>query len=442
MSDAQPRTGPARRHGALVAVVLACLGLLIVLAATILLAAHGFWRPALARPGDAPGFLAAVQQRFLADHRGNAAIVLLQDGEVAAELYFSADPRERIHRDSLFQVASLSKWISAWGVLRLADRGLIDLDAPVDNDLKRWSLPQTGFDNGAVTARRLLSHTAGLDDDLGYDGFAQTAEVQPLPASLEHAADAMPGASGVVRVAWPPGSRWQYSGGGYSLLQLMIEDVTGRDFAGYMRDEVLRPLDMRNSGYDLLALADPDLAQHFDLDGKPAAPRKFSALAAASLYTSPADLVRFLQAHLPGPGGAPAGRGVLSAQSVQMLARPHAREFGIPIWGLGVTIFGSDGAGGHVIGHDGVNLPAINTTARLAPASGDAIIALTTGDLSLASRIGARWNYWQSGRTDINTLSQHLPRQLLGAGIAWLALVAAAVALGRMRLRRRHDADH
>lgn len=106
------------------------------------------------------------------------------------------------------------------------------------------------FDNNGVTVRRLLSHTAGLTDGLGYHGFPATARAQSLEDSLTYAADRMPDVDGHVRVGHAPGSRFQYSGGGFALLQLIIEEVTHDRFAHFMQQTVLGPVGMTRSTYD------------------------------------------------------------------------------------------------------------------------------------------------------------------------------------------------
>jgi CubicO group peptidase (beta-lactamase class C family) len=120
----------------------------------------------------------------------------------------------------------------------------------VSRYLTRWQLPPSEFDNDGVTVRRLLSHTAGLTDGLGYRGFPAGTQVQSLEASLTYAADHMPGVDGHVRVGLVPGSHFQYSGGGYALLQLVIEEVTHDRFAHFMEQTVLEPLGMARSTFD------------------------------------------------------------------------------------------------------------------------------------------------------------------------------------------------
>jgi CubicO group peptidase (beta-lactamase class C family) len=150
----------------------------------------------------------------------------------------------------LFQMASVSKWVTSWGVLALVQQGRLELDAPVSRYLTRWRLPPSEFDNDGVTVRRLLSHTAGLTDRLGYFGFPPGTPAQSLEDSLTYATDHTPIADGHARVGYAPGSRWLYSGGGFTLLQLLIEEVTHDRFAHFMQQTVLDPLGMTRSTFD------------------------------------------------------------------------------------------------------------------------------------------------------------------------------------------------
>lgn len=396
--------------------------------------ANGWWREPLAPPGDAAGFAAAVAARLQSESVGNAAFRMLSGGKVAAEHYHSIG--EPVTADTRFQMASVSKWLTAWGVLRLVQAGRVDLDAPVDDYLTRWQLPEGEFDNREVTARRLLSHTAGLTDGLGYDGFLPGTPVPSLEASLSRAADAMPGADGRTRVGMEPGSGWLYSGGGFALLALLIEEVSGRPFASYMQAEVLDPLGMRRSTFDLTR-ADPrteagprDVATAYDTDGTPVPYRRFAAPSAAGLYSSAADLTRFLQAQLPGPSGEPPGRGVLAGDTLMRMFEPHASARGTDIWGLGVMLYAPNGAGGHVIGHEGRNVPAINTSVRLDPSTGNGVVLLVTGNPDLASALGSEWVFWQTGRLDVMTYAAATGDMIIAVAIGWIVIALLVVMIG------------
>jgi CubicO group peptidase (beta-lactamase class C family) len=166
----------------------------------------------------------------------------LKEGVVEFEKFHSAG--KRVDRNTVFQVSSLSKWISAFGIMKLVEDGKLDLNAPVSKYLTRWQLPAGEFNNEEVTVRRLLSHTAGLTDGLGYSGFETGTQVQSVEQSLTKASDADEGLTGAVYVGIKPGSEFKYSGGGYTLLQLLVEEVSDRSFASYMKESVFDPLGM------------------------------------------------------------------------------------------------------------------------------------------------------------------------------------------------------
>jgi len=417
--------------------VLTGLALLALWTALVGLGARNGWlRQEPAPAGDSEGFVRWASSRYARESKGNIAIVLLDDGRPAHS--FFASHGRAVDERTLFQAASLSKWLTAWGVMALVEEGRIELDAPVSRYLTRWHLPPSQYDESAVTVRRLLAHTAGLTDGLGFRGFAPGQAVPSLEQELTHTTDVLPSADGVVRVGAEPGSGWRYSGGGYLLLQLMIEEVTHEGFDSYMRRAIFGPLGMADSTFE-----DPDparLADIFAEDGAPATHYRFAATGAASLYTSAADLGAFLQAQLPGPNDAPAGRGVLTPAALREMATPQATLFGLPVWGLGESLYAPTAGGGFVIGHDGQNHPAINTTARLDPATGNGIVVLATGSPTLAREIGGEWTFWQTGKVGLDTLvlfDAPAIAIVFAAGVAAIVVsIAAATLLRRRRARQ------
>ncbi len=413
-----------------VSVMVLCtvLALAVWTAGVVAGAVEGWWRQPLAPAGDPRAFMDAAVAEIDRTRRGNVAFVLIEDGRVFDEHFTSAG--QPVDRDTLFQVASMSKWITAWGVMALVEAGRLDLDAPVSTYLTRWSLPRTEFDNGGVTVRRLLSHTAGLTDGLGYGGFAPGQPVQPIVASLTRAADASPGADGAVRVGIEPGSAFEYSGGGYTLLQLIIEEVSGQSFNDYMRSAVFVPLGMTRSTYSLEDASTTNVAEFYDVDGTPAIHYRFTSLAATSLYTSAADVTRFIQVHAIGSSGEPAGRGVLAPKTLEEMRRPHASQLGADIWGLGTMLYAGNNAGGFVIGHDGNNDPAINTAARLDPATGNGVVVLETGNRLLATTMAGEWLFWRTGNVDFLTLTIEAESLLEVLAAGWIAILLAASIVG------------
>lgn len=396
----------------------------LVIAGTV----EGWWRKPLAPSADTTAFQAAAVAEIDKMHKGNVAYTLISKGRIAASHFVSAG--KPIDGDTRFQVASMSKWITAWGVMTLVDAGKLDLDKPVSLYLKRWQLPPSKFDNNRVTVRRLLSHTAGLTDGLGYAGFKPGTPVQSLEASLTRAADTSPGHDGRVQVGIEPGTEFAYSGGGYTLLQLLIEDVTGQSFNDYMKAAIFNLLGMTRSTFVIGDANATDVADFFDERGHPATHYRFTALAAASLYTTANDMTRLIQAHIPGPNGEPPGRGVLKPETLRQMRRPHASTFGADIWGLGTILYAPNNAGSFIIGHDGNNDPAINTAARVDPASGDGIVILETGNKLLATELAGEWVFWKTGHVDFLTVTMEAGTLLKTLAAGWAAIILAAIVIG------------
>ena len=416
------------------------LSLLCAIAAMVLWAGvvfiatlNGWGRKPLAPTGDANAFMESAKKEISAKYRANAAFRLIENGKLHGE-YFAGDS---VNSETLFQVASLSKWISAWGIMTLVEAGKLDLDAPVATYLTRWTLPESEFDNSKVTVRRLLSHMAGLTDGLGYAGFAPGAKLQSLEESLTRAADTSPGADGRVRVGLAPGTKWRYSGGGYTLLQLIIEEVSGEAFESYMQRAVLQPLGMNRSTFAVDPDNLPNVAPLYDAKGNKAAHRRFTALAAACLYTTASDMTRFIQAHLIGSRGELAGRGVLKPETLKLMRQPHASQMGADIWGLGTMLYVPNGAGDFIIGHDGKRQPAINTAVRLNPSTGDGIVVLQSGNPLLATIMAGEWVFWQTGKIDFLMFTLVAKKMITIVFIGWGVIILTALFIGWRRSRGR-----
>ncbi|MEL7122930.1 MAG: serine hydrolase [Bacteroidota bacterium] len=393
--------------------------------------AYGFIEGFLLRPITAQksseAFIEATKEKIDKEFVGNFGMVLIENGEVADDYFYSID--EPVDQNTLFPVASISKWVTSFGVIKLVEQGQLDLDEPVDHFLTRWNLPPSEFDNEKVTIRRLLSHSSGLVDGLGYAGFKPDEKVQTIEESLTKAADA-PYAEGVAKVGYEPGSRYEYSGAGYTILQLLIEEVTGQSFQEYMLQEVLEPLGMKNSTFVLSQRPNADLAQIFKDDGTTRQMNKFTALAAASLFTSTADLSKFLKANVT-------DNKVLAKESISKMSTAETFINNIGVYGLGPDLYSQNDKNSNIIGHDGSGNNAINTAARIDLVSKNGIIILETGNYNMASSLADEWMFWTAGIADYVVMQRNIPYLVTLFVVGCIVIFTIAILIIRNKNKKR-----
>lgn len=206
--------------------------------------------------------------------------------------FYSYESSRRIDPYTLFQAASISKPVAAGGVMKLVQTNQLDLDEPVNTYLSEdWQVPMNDYQKKeAVTLRRLLSHQAGVN----VHGFPGYAEGEDFPTLVQVLNGVPPANTAKIEVVNTPGAEKKYSGGGYTVVQKIIEDVTGQPFFDYMRNQVLKPLGMTNSFYSqplAPALVNAAAIGH-RADGSQVVGKwhHYPELAAAGLWTTPTDL--------------------------------------------------------------------------------------------------------------------------------------------------------
>jgi CubicO group peptidase (beta-lactamase class C family) len=390
---------------------------------------YGWWMSPIAAPGDSVEFFRKATAIIKAENSGNTAMVLIQDAEITGEFYSNLN--DTVNENTVFSTASMSKWFAANAVMKLVEDDRISLDDPVERHLSRWQLPTSQFDNSRVTVRRLLSHTAGLNDGLGFGDYKPEEQLPSLEESLT-SARASSGDEVNFAVQSLPGDEFAYSGGSYLILELLVEEVAGMTFAAYMQNTFFDPLGMTRSGYNFIGEIENN-AGSYDRDGEPAASYKYASNAATAFSTSTADLAKFVMAQLPENQSS----AILSQATITDMRQPHGRTFGADIWGLGTILYSPTRNGDFLFGHDGGNDPAINSTARINPDNGDAIIVLETGHPSLATNIGSQWVLWQTGMPDVLAINLVVQSMILPLSIGLLLiLLASAYAVFRHSRRR------
>ena len=259
-----------------------------------------------------------------------AVVSYIQDGEVAWTKAFGVADRAKgtpMSVDNVFCTASASKALTAWGVMKLVEQGIIDLDVPVDQYLKRWHLPPSQFDSSGVTVRRVLSHTAGLTVN-GYAGYYPRR--LPTPSLAEVLSGGNQG-NGAVQVAWEPGAGYHYSSGGYTVLQMVIEDVTGEPFEDYMKREILTPLGLTQGGWTWTAALKANAPTPYGFRGDDVMQyRTFATLGIGDYITSVPDYAKFIAMLVTGPNGEPPGRGVLTSEAIALMTttQPNTGGYG------------------------------------------------------------------------------------------------------------------
>jgi CubicO group peptidase (beta-lactamase class C family) len=314
----------------------------------------------------------AARQAMATSTTPGLAVALVHHGRVAWVKGYGLvgrETREPVTRATRFQAASVSKPVTAWGLLRVVEQGRIGLDEPVVGYLRRWHPPPSPFDANGITVRRLLSHTAGLSVH-GYAGLTPERPLPSIAASLSgEAVGSFP-----VELLEAPGRGWLYSGGGYSVLQLLVEEVTGRPFAEFMQAEVLGPLGMNASSFRWRRI--PATAFPHDAGGGRIPDFAFAEEAAAGLVTTAFDLARFVAAALPGPQGEPPGRRVLSPSGVRLALTAAPATDGC--WGLGYGL-GLLPGGDLLAYHEGANR-GWRAGLALLPERRAGIVVLANGD--------------------------------------------------------------
>lgn len=395
----------------------------------------GWWHKPFTDSNDPQLFTEAVNHQIEKEFVGNFAMAIMKNGTIEKELFYSKN--KKVDKHTIFQVSSLSKIVSAVGVMKLVELGKINLDTPVSKYLKRWKLPPSQFDNEEVTVRKLLSHTAGLTDGLGYNGFTNKDSTQTLEQSLTKAKDADDGESGEVKVGIEPGSKWKYSGGGFTLLQLLVEETSGQAFNDFMKDSLFTPLKMTSSSYILNDTIKSRLCEFYNSEKSTAPHFYYSSLAATSLYTSLSDLETFFQLFFKGKNGESIGRGQISPESLKQMRKSHWDMMGERIYGLGTMLYIDIDKNEDIFGHDGKSTPPINTAIRINPKTGDGIIILETGNPNLATKLASDWVFLESGKTDTLLFTMLLGKmtKLIFTGI--ILISALGIGIGKWRKRRK-----
>jgi CubicO group peptidase (beta-lactamase class C family) len=205
------------------------------------------------------------------------------------------DTTRKIDENTMFQAASISKPVAALLALKLVEEGKLALDEDVNNYLKDWKVDTNKFTRGKpVTLRGLLTHTAGLT----VHGFRGYAKGEGIPDLIQILNGEKPANSEPIRPDTVPGSISRYSGGGYTVMQKLLIDVTGEKFPVLMKENILDKIGMENSTYEQPL---PEIYySQASFGNQPDGNRiegnwyTYPEMAAAGLWTTPVDLAKYI----------------------------------------------------------------------------------------------------------------------------------------------------
>lgn len=313
------------------------------------------------------------------------SLVVMDDTAVdwshASGLLKAGEPA-RVTEESIFQAGSVSKFVTAILVLRFVEDGLLDLDTDVNRYLTSWKVPENEFTrDGEVTLRYLLSHQAGMPS------FPQTEQEpgQPDPALPQVLNGERPALNPPAVPVYEPGSQWAYSNIGYAVVQLVLEDLTGRQFPQIAEDVLFRPLGM-NSSFFSYPLRD-DLQRHeawpHDSQGQPRPPEQEGpARAIGGLLTTPGDMARLTLEVMRAYQGDTTR--IISQDTARLLVE---RQIKMPDAALGLPL--SDGLGVFIDDttdevcflHPGHNSPGTTFVVIAYPALGKGAVIAVNGNI-------------------------------------------------------------
>lgn len=388
---------------------------------------NGLLQPVAVR--GAPVHAMRLAERMQALNVPGVSIAVINAGAVEwSGSYGVADARtgRPVTSGTLFQVASIGKPVAALVAVRLAAEGKIDLDEDVNRRLRQWQVPGA---QPVVTARALLSHTAGMPT-FGLPGYGSDA---PQPTLLQVLAGSRPATNPPVTVDTPVGGRYAYSSLGYVVLEQYLNDATGRPFGVLAGETVFAPLGMRDTLYAQSlppALATRAASGHA-ADGSVVAGnwRAYPELAAAGLWSTAHDLALF----------ALAVQRAASGQDGQLITQQQARAMLTPVRGSYGLGFELDHAAAEPAFHHSGSNAGYKALLFAYERTGQGAVILANGDNGwmlieeIARSIAAEYG-WEDYR----------PRERVAAqpNAALLARFAGDFAVSNTTLRVSHENGH
>jgi CubicO group peptidase (beta-lactamase class C family) len=318
--------------------------------------------------GSFDSVAALIRQQLLDHDIPSMAVAVARRGEVLWEDGFGwANREERLPATAhtMYSLASISKPITATALMVLVERGLVDLDRPINDYLGDAGLTARVGDATEATVRRMANHTAGLPLHFHFFYEDEPYRRPPMDETIRRYGN----------LVWAPGERSQYSNLGYGILDYVVSRVSGKSYEAFLREDVFLPLGMTRAAVGVPPYLAPFAAQRYGSDGVPYPFYDFDHPGGSAVFCSAHDLVRFGMVHL---GQTPSdAQPILSAASLAEMQRPTACLEGGQGYGVG---WGSKQRqdGPDTVSHSG-GMGGVRTILLLVPAEGVSIAILSNG---------------------------------------------------------------
>ncbi|MGH7460238.1 MAG: serine hydrolase domain-containing protein [Longimicrobiales bacterium] len=321
-------------------------------------------RPAVAQQEDRfAGVRATIERALASTSVASITVAVAKDGKILWEEGFGFADREanrKADAHTMYSLASISKPITATGLMMLVEQGKVSLDKPANDYLGRGKISGLAGDARQATVRRVLSHTAGLP--LHYQFFY--ADQSYRPPTMDETI------SRYGNVVFAPGSLYEYSNLGFGIIDHIVERVSGQPYAAFMRNQVFLPLGLTHTSIDIAPGLEQYAAQRYDAQKRPIPFYAFDHMGASAVYSSAHDLVRFGMFHLKNKS--PEQKPILKDATIDLM---HTR---VPPaqYGLGWGILDND-LGFRRVSHTG-GMPGVSTVLNLYPSENLAVVVLTS----------------------------------------------------------------
>ena len=311
------------------------------------------------------------------------SFALIDNGKVAwssgyGKLSSSSD--KPVTRNTLFQAASLAKPVTAFAVMRMHDKAKIDINKPITEYLKSFQLPVEQADaNKVINFENLLNHSSGLSAG-GYMGYAQG---DAIPTDIQTLLGQEPANTKAVKVELAAGKQVMYSGAGYTLAEVALQDEFGRPFEQLMATWVLQPLNMQHSSFDMAYPQQTKVEVALGHDSTGAVIeggwRVHPEQAAAGLWSTATDLASLAAELTKGYHGK---SDVISKRSARQMLAPvkPSEDLSAYFGGQPAMTFVTDGEGERFLfKHNGGN-SGYRSFMIMYPETGDGAVFLTNSD--------------------------------------------------------------